>query len=125
MHRDGASQGGEGSPSLRLQNGREEDSSRRLLPATGVCSGSELLPDFDLLSASRLVLLTGTDLLRSGSKLLSLTVGVQARCSHHKKPNHPGSCERAWVFCCAVGNRLSSCPIRRMTGQFLRDDLTP
>lgn len=146
MHRDGASQGGEGSPSLRLQDGREDNSSCDLLPATGVCSRSELLPDHDLLSASCLVLLsgtelllintelllintdlllTGTDVLRSGSKLLSLTVGLQARRPHHKKLNHPGSCERAWVFCCAVRNRLSSCPVRRMTGQFLRDELTP
>ena len=81
-----------------MQDGRAEDSSRGLLPATRVCSGTELLhgSGSNVLPTGRVVLLTGTDLLRSGSELLSLTIDVLARCRHPKssinqaRANGPG-----------------------------------
>lgn len=71
-----------------MQDGRAEDSSRSLLPATRVCSGTKLLhgTGSNLLPTGGVVLLTGTDLLRSGSELLSLTSEVLARCRHPKSP---------------------------------------
>ncbi len=125
MHRDGAPQGGEGSPSLRLPDGREEDSSCGLLPATDVCPDSKLLPSsgLELLSTGRLVLSACPHLLRRGTKLLSLTSAIPAMRSHDK--SHPGSFSRAWVLCCALRNPLSSSVVRRMTEQFWQDDRTP
>ena len=78
MHRDGAVQGREGDSSLRLPHGREEDSSRSLLPSSGVRTRTDLLrgSGFELLSTGDLMLSPGSVVLRRGSELLPLTVAV-------------------------------------------------
>ena len=78
MHRDGAVQGREGNPSLRLPHGREEDSSRGLLPSSGVRTRSDLLrgSGWELLSTGGLLLPPGSVVLRSGTQLLSLKAVV-------------------------------------------------
>ena len=65
MHRDGAVQGRERSPSLRLPHGREEDSSRSLLSDSGVRTRSDLLrgSSSELLPTSGLVLPSSSQLL--------------------------------------------------------------